>query len=96
MLPLREDYITKADLNTMEVRLFNKLSELMIKVASKEVPLTKSAEVQRLLSCSASTLQNLRKNGTVPFSRIGGTLYYNYLDIIRIVEENKNREIGKY
>ena len=49
----------------------------------------KSPEVKDLLSISAGTLQNLRINGTLPYTKVGGLIYYDYEDINKIMEENR-------
>ena len=49
----------------------------------------KSPEVRELLSISPGTLQTLRINGTLPFSKIGGLIYYDYSEIVKVFEENK-------
>ena len=38
----------------------------------------KSTEVRKLLGISPGTLQNLRINGTLPYSKIGGVIYYDH------------------
>ena len=48
----------------------------------------KSPEVRELLSISTGTLQNLRINGTLPYTKIGGVIYYDYDEILKILEEN--------
>jgi len=40
------------------------------------------------LHISARTLQTLRSNSTLPFSRIGNKLYYRKEDIQRILKDN--------
>jgi hypothetical protein len=49
----------------------------------------KSNEVRRLLMLSPGTLQHLRVNGTLPFTKIGGVIFYDYDDIQRMIEEHK-------
>lgn len=49
----------------------------------------KSYEVRKLLDISPGTLQHLRVNGTMPFTKIGGVIYYDYEDIIKLFEQNK-------
>ena len=49
----------------------------------------KSNEVRELLGISPGTLQNLRVNGTLPFTKIGGVLYYEYHEIMEVLENNK-------
>ena len=49
----------------------------------------KSHQVRRLLTLSPGTLQNPRVNGTLPFAKIGGVIFYDYEDIQRMIEERK-------
>jgi len=49
----------------------------------------KSHQVRRLLTLSPGTLQNLRVNGTLPFSKIGGVIFYDHEDIQRMIDERK-------
>jgi len=49
----------------------------------------KSNEVRDLLGISPGTLQNLRINGTLPYTKIGGVLYYEYHEIMEVLEKNK-------
>ena len=37
----------------------------------------KSYEVKKILNISTGTLQNLRSNGTLPHTKIGGLIYYD-------------------
>jgi len=46
----------------------------------------KSVEVRKLLKISPGTLQNLRINGTLRFTRIGSLLYYKQEDINKLLE----------
>jgi hypothetical protein len=49
----------------------------------------KSHEVRRLLKISPSTMQRFRKNGSLPYTLIGGTYYYDAADIERLIADNK-------
>jgi len=49
----------------------------------------KSSEVRKLLPVSAGTLQNLRVNGTLPFTKIGGVIFYDHDDIKKMIEEHQ-------
>ncbi len=49
----------------------------------------KSPEVRDLLSISPGTLQNLRINGTLPYTKVGGVIYYDYEEILKIMEKNR-------
>jgi hypothetical protein len=49
----------------------------------------KSYEVKKMLGISPGTLQNMRINGTIPFTKMGGILFYDFEDIRKILEDNK-------
>jgi predicted DNA-binding transcriptional regulator AlpA len=49
----------------------------------------KSNQVEKMLGISPGTVQNLRTNGTLPFSKVGGTIIFDEDEIIKIIEENK-------
>ena len=55
--------------------------------------------VMQTLHISPRTLQTLRSNGTLPFSRIGNKLYYRRQDVKKILSDNyimyKLRNHGK-
>ncbi|MBV7530980.1 helix-turn-helix domain-containing protein [Chitinophaga sp. sic0106] len=71
------------------------ISELLPKASPKWL---KTYQVQRLLGCSAGTLLTLRSNGTLPFSKIGGTIFYSVDDIEKLLQsrkENSNNSKSK-
>ena len=45
-------------------------------------------DVMQTLHISPRTLQTLRSNGTLPYSRIGNKIYYRRQDIIKILSDN--------
>jgi hypothetical protein len=49
----------------------------------------KSKEVTKLLNISPGTLQNLRVNGTLTHTKIGGTFYYDTTSIEKLLNGNK-------
>ena len=49
----------------------------------------KSKEVRKLLNISPGTLQTLRINKTLSYTKIGGILYYNNADIEKLLSANK-------
>ena len=48
-------------------------------------------EVCLALNISQRTLQAMRSNGTLPFSKIDRKTYYRRQDVIRLIEEGKKR-----
>jgi len=54
-------------------------------------------DVMQILHISLRTLQTLRSNGILPFSRIGNKLFYRRQDIIKILSDNYTmRKIRNY
>jgi hypothetical protein len=49
----------------------------------------KSFEVKHLLNISSGTLQHLRDTGQIPFTRLGGIIYYEYAAIKDILKRNE-------
>ncbi len=80
------EIITKEDLEQFEERLINQIKVLLADRADEPKKWLKSYQVKNLLKISPGTLQNLRVNGTLRYTRIGGILYYKYEDIMQILE----------
>lgn len=83
------DLITKEDLEKFKQELLEEIRHFQLyprKRGEEPKKWLKSYEVRNLLGISAGTLQNLRLNGTLPFSKIGGLLYYSYEDIQKLMD----------
>jgi hypothetical protein len=83
------EFITKEDLEQFKLELFAELRRPTFKPPTgkdKQKPFIKSYEVRQLLGISPGTLLQLRKNGQIKFSRIGGLMYYKYEDIEAMME----------
>ena len=84
------EVITTDDLREFKIELVDEFKKLLSEqkgISTKKW--LKSDEVRKLLSISPGTLQNLRVNGTLPFTKMGGVLYYDSQDIHSILEQNK-------
>ena len=81
------EIITKEDLHAFRVELLNDLKQqFSSNLPAKPKQWLKSSEVRRILKVSPGTLQNLRINGTLRFTKIGGIIYYSYADIEALLE----------
>lgn len=82
--------ITTEDLYEFKLELLDGIKKL-INNQSGQPPKKwlKSNEVRELLGISPGTLQNLRINGTIPYTKIGGVIYYDYEDIAKLLEQNR-------
>ncbi|MCU4176482.1 helix-turn-helix domain-containing protein [Marinilabiliaceae bacterium N1Y90] len=85
-----EQLLTTEDLSEFKKVLLKDIEKL-IKETVKPTPKTwlKSNEVKELLEVSNGTLQNLRNNGALPFTKIGGVIYYNRDDIQKMLIQHK-------
>lgn len=83
------EVITREDLNEFRTLLLADLSEMLNSKPQQQKQWLKSTEVRKLLNISPGTLQNLRINGTLTYTKIGGIIYYAYSDLMKVLEENK-------
>jgi hypothetical protein len=82
--------ITLEDLQTFKQELITELQKLLSQRQTTPArKWLKSNEVRRLLLLSPGTLQHLRVTGTLPFTKIGGVIFYDYDDIQKMIEEHK-------
>jgi hypothetical protein len=83
---LNHQVVTKRDLLNFGNALLHEIQSGK-PAAEQPAQWLKSSEVRKLLKISPGTLQNLRINGTLNFSRIGGILYYKYEDLKKLMEK---------
>jgi len=86
--------VTQKDLQELKDTILSSLESLKEEVLSQTTTspdpvLLKSHQVQRMLGISQGTLQNLRINGTIPFSKVGGVIFYYKEDILNIINDNR-------
>ncbi len=81
--------ITLEDLTEFRLTLLQDLKELLTKKNQSEKKWLKSKEVRTLLNISPGTLQTLRINGTLTYTKVGGIIYYDQLDIDKLLSKNK-------
>jgi len=80
------EIITKEDLKQLKTEMLAEIRQLIKPEDRQNKQWLKSAEVRKLLNISPGTLQNLRINGTLRFTKIGGMMYYKLEDITRLLE----------
>lgn len=92
---MQVDLITHDDLLRMTRDLMREIKEIkaMVSARSKEqgTDWVKSTEVQKLLKISKGTLQSMRLNGTIAYSKVGGVLYYAMSDIEALLQSRKTQ-----
>ncbi|MBA3647264.1 MAG: helix-turn-helix domain-containing protein [Chitinophagales bacterium] len=80
--------VTTDDLVSFREELLHDLKEFL-SAQPKHRKWLKSEDVREMLNISPGTLQTLRINRTLPFSKVGGTIFYEYDDVIKVLNENK-------
>lgn len=83
------EVITREDLNEFRNLLLADLSAMLNPKSQQQKQWLKSNEVRKILNISPGTLQNLRVNGTITYTKIGGILYYSSADLDKLLESNK-------
>jgi hypothetical protein len=83
------EVITREDLNEFRTLLLSDLNAIFNSKPQQQKQWLKSSEVRKLLNISPGTLQNLRVNGTITYTKIGGILYYASNDLDKALETNK-------
>ncbi len=82
--------ITSDDLREFKMELLDDIKNLLSKQSNGSLKkYLKSSEVMEILQVSPGTLQNLRINGTLPYTKVGGILYYDSEEIQNIMTANR-------
>jgi hypothetical protein len=86
--------ITSDDLQRFREELLNDIKNIFQKHAPEPYKKwLKSDEVRKLLKVSPGTLQTLRINGTLKFTKLGGILFYDYDHIQKTFTDNLQNSI---
>ncbi|HKG05229.1 MAG TPA: helix-turn-helix domain-containing protein [Pedobacter sp.] len=80
------DLITKDDLQNFKSELLTELKLILESRSASSQKWLKSAEVRKMLNISPGTLQNLRINGTIKYTKVGSIIYYSQGDIQSLLE----------
>ena len=84
------ELLTSKDLQEFKYDLLLEIKKLLVlREPTLDQNLLKSKDVCRLLKIGPGTLQNMRKNETIRFKKVGGIIYYRYEDIEILVGHHK-------
>lgn len=82
--------ITTDDLFDFKMELLDEIKTLLKKQESERLKkYLRSSEVMEYLQISPGTLQNLRVTGKLPYTKIGGLIYYDVRDLEKLLAKNK-------
>jgi hypothetical protein len=79
------EILTREDLAVFKAELLTGLRELITSHPAQPRKWLKSYEVKELLNISSGTLQNMRINGTLSYTKVGGLIFYDYADIEKLM-----------
>ena len=87
----RDQLITLGDLIEFKAALLQDIAGLMQqRIAEPAKRWLKSDEVREMLRLSAGKLQYLRDKGIIPFTKLGGITYYDYQEIMQLMESGQH------
>jgi len=79
------DILTKQDLEEFRIKLLEDIKTMIGGQTEQPAKWLKSYQVKNLLKISPNTLQKLRLDGTLKPTKIGGIHYYNYNEIMNVL-----------
>lgn len=84
--------ITLEDLQQFKTELLAELQKLFPNhSANQQKKYLKSYQVREMLGISRGTLQTMRTNGTLVPTLVGGLMFYDYEDIVKLMQGKKPR-----
>ncbi|TXJ29133.1 MAG: DNA-binding protein [Chitinophagaceae bacterium] len=90
----RDQLVTLADLEEFKRDLLLSIKQLFTENKSAGgKKWLKSYEVREVLRISSGTLQSLRNSGTLPFTKIGGIIYYDLDNINKLLIDMQKRSL---
>lgn len=83
------EIITREDLMKFKRELLIELRDLIKEKSPDQPQWIKAPQVRKMLHISPGTLQNLRINGTLPYTKIGGVTYYAMADLEKVMQSRR-------
>ncbi|MFZ4860791.1 helix-turn-helix domain-containing protein [Sphingobacterium sp. Mn56C] len=86
------DFVSREDLLALKVELIKEIREILNEKLNGGISQhwLRSADVRKLMGISAGTLQNFRINGTLPYRKVGGIMFYSRADILDLMKGRDN------
>lgn len=82
------EILTKSDLEIFKSDIIKEVANLLNGKQENKKWL-KSSDVRKMLNISPGTLQHLRVTRVLPFTKIGGLVFYDYAEVLKILDKNK-------
>jgi len=81
--------ISKDDLKSFKNEIILEITKIVKSKNEDSEVWLRTRDVCKLLKVSASTLQNLRNNGKMPFKKLNGIILYKRTDIESLIDNSK-------
>jgi hypothetical protein len=87
-----DEIITRKDFTDFKEELPSLISDIIKKEVSGHLAKRwiRANELQDLTGWSSSTIQTYRINGTLIYSKVGGTVFYDLRHLMNLLEKNSN------
>jgi hypothetical protein len=83
---MTNELLTREDLQQFRMQLLSELKEVLQQSKQSTKQWLKSSEVRKMLGISHGTLQNLRITRSLPYTKLGGIMFYKYEDIENLLD----------
>lgn len=86
------EILTTDDLQKFKQEMITEIKQLisdLVALKPTEKKFLKNLELQERLDMSSASLQNLRNARILPYSKLGGTIYYDWDDVIQLMNKFK-------
>lgn len=84
------EIITTDDLHLFKIELLDEFKKIIEESSGlKKKKWLKMRDVQSLLGISYNTLNSYRISGKLPFTKLGGIIYFDYEDIVKMMEAER-------
>ena len=84
----KNNIVTIQDLENLKADIIKEVAAL-VDCSSCDKEWLRSSEVMEMLSISSGTLQSLRINRDIPFTKMGGILYYERAEVVKALNKSK-------
>lgn len=85
------EILTKEDLYSFKEELLTEMKAILTAQPYTNKKWLRSSEVRKMLNISPGTLQNMRINGTLPYTKVGGVMYYSNEVITKMLEGDSRK-----
>jgi excisionase family DNA binding protein len=83
------EVITKKDLAILKNELIKEFKSALQNKPEEKSEWLKTWEVKKLVGLSNGTLQKMRNEGTIPFTKLGGLIFYKKEDVLALMQNGR-------